>query len=239
MNNSIPKKCENCSNNLCASKVPMFSGLSDVELHRIIRLTGHKSYKKGETLFLEGEASETLYILNEGQIKLSKITKDGKEQILHILTPGDFFGELSLFGTNRICNFSSFAVSDTRICILTKNHMDSILRENPDIALKILSTVSDRLAETENLAQNLATKDVEARIAYILLEFCDKYGTEKDGEIHIRVPINREEMANYAGVTRETMSRKLKKLETEGILAFQGSKVIIVKDHQTLISMTG
>ncbi len=217
----------------------MFSGLSDVELHKIVKLTGHKNYKKGETISLEGDVSETLFILNEGQVKLSKITKDGKEQILHILTSGDFFGELNLFGNNRTCNFSSFAVLDTKICTLTKNRMDTILRENPDISLKILATVSDRLAETENLAQNLATKDVEARIAYILLEFSEKYGTEKDGDIHVRIPISREEMANYAGVTRETMSRKLKKLEAAGILAFQGSKVIIIKDNHTLISMTG
>lgn len=239
MNNSSTDKCERCSSNLCARKVPMFSGLSDVELHGIISLTSHKSYKKGEILFLEGDLSETLSILNEGLVKLSKITKDGKEQILHILTPGDFFGELNIFGKNRICNFSSFAISDTKICTLTKKQMDNIMRDNPDIALKILSTVSDRLAETENLAQNLATKDVEARIAYILIEFCEKYGNKKDGNFHVRIPINREEMANYAGVTRETMSRKLKKLEAEGILSFQGSKIIIIKDVQTLISLIG
>lgn len=217
----------------------MFSGLSVSELGKIVRMTGHKSFKKGETLFLEGDVSETLYILNEGRVKLSKITKDGKEQILHILSAGDFFGELNLFGKKRICNFSSFAVVDTKICTLTKKQMDNILKENPDIAIKILSSVTDRLGETENLAQNLATKDIEARIAFILLEFAQKYGTEKDGDIYVRVPINREEMANYAGVTRETMSRKLKKLEARDVLAFQGSRVIIIKDNQSLITMVG
>lgn len=239
MNNLGQKKCTNCSNNLCAGKVAIFSSLAVPELERIVNLTGNKSLKKGETLFLEGDISETLYILNEGRMKLSKITKEGKEQILHILSAGDFFGELNLFGKKHLSNFSAFAVADTKICTLTKNQMDSILKENPDIAIKILSGVTDRLGETENLAQNLATKDIEARIAFILLEFSRKYGDEKDGDIYVKVPINREEMANYAGVTRETMSRKLKKLETMNIIAFDGSRVIIIKDNESLLSLAG
>ena len=75
MNYSSPEKCERCSSNLCAGKVAMFSGLSVSELGKIVRMTGYKSFKKGKTLFLEGDVSETLYILNEVRVKLSKITK--------------------------------------------------------------------------------------------------------------------------------------------------------------------
>ena len=215
----------------------MFSSLSDGDLRTIITLTSHRDYKKGETLFLEGNESDTLYILNEGLIKLSKITKDGKEQILRLLSSGDFFGELNLFGKSRTSNFTAVSIADTKICMLTKRRLDLILKENPEIALEILATLSDRLAETENLAQNLATQDVEARIAYVLLEFREKYGTEMNGTLQVKLPVTREEMANYAGITRETMSRKLKTLEAKGVLSFQNPRLVTIRDEGFLRSL--
>ena len=232
-----PSACDRCTHNLCARKVPMFSSLSDSDLRKIIVLTGHRDLGKGEVLFLEGSSSDTLYILNEGQVKLSKITKDAKEQILRILSTGDFFGELNLFGKKNTTNFTAASISDTKICTLTKWRLDLILKENPEIALEILAALADRLAETENLAQNLATQDVEARIAHILLEFSEKYGSELNGAIHFKIPITREEMANYAGITRETMSRKLKNLEAEGILSFQSPRLITIEDEDSLRSL--
>lgn len=232
-----PSACDRCTHNLCARKVTIFASLSDSDLRKIIMLTNHRDFEKGEVLFLEGSSSDTLYILNEGQVKLSKITKDGKEQILRILSPGDFFGELSLFGNRNTTNFAAVSISDTRICTLTKRRLDVILKEKPEIALEILATLADRLAETENLAQNLATQDVEARIAYILLEFSEKYGTAVNGTLHFKIPITREEMANYAGITRETMSRKLRMLEAKGILSFQGPRLITIRNEGFLRSL--
>ena len=83
--------CENCSHSLCAKKVPIFSFLSEDELIKIIDMTGHKFYKKGEMLCSQGEKSDTLFIINEGGVKLSKLTKEGKEQIVHILSKWRFF----------------------------------------------------------------------------------------------------------------------------------------------------
>jgi CRP-like cAMP-binding protein len=226
--------CGMCTHKLCAKKVPIFSFLSDDELKKIVEKTGHKDYKKGETLCLEGEKSDTLFIINEGQVKLSKITKEGKEQILHILSSGDFFGELNLFSDNQAYNFSAYAISDLKICTLTKKDMDEIIMKNPEISLKILSEVTRRLAETENLAHNLATNDAEVRIAYMILEFGEKYGVPDKEGIKIKLPINREEMANYVGVTRETISRKLSKFEDLGIIKLVGNKVLIIKDEKAL-----
>jgi len=226
--------CDRCRHNLCAAKVPIFSFLSDAELRKIIAMTGHKAYKKGEIICSEGHSSDTLFILNEGQVKLSKITKEGKEQIVHILTSGDFFGEMNLFGGSKSYNFSAYAISDVKICTLTKKDMDKILLDNPEISLKLLREVTRRLAETENLAQNLATNDAEVRVAYMLLEFSEKYGLKSSEGIEIKLPVNREEMANYSGVTRETISRKLAGFEQEGFIELIGNKVIIIKDEEAL-----
>lgn len=231
--------CGRCIHKLCARKVPIFSALSEEELRKIVDMTGHKNYKKGEVLCHEGEVSDTLFIINEGQVKLSKMTKDGKEQIVHILSSGDFFGELNLFSENETYNFDAYAISDVKICTLTKSDMNEIIMSNPKISLKILKEVTRRLAETENLAQNLATNDAEVRIAYMLMEFSEKYGVKSQEGVKIKLPVNREEMANYCGVTRETISRKLKRFEEVKIIELVGNKMLIIKDEEALREYIG
>ncbi|MGV8980375.1 Crp/Fnr family transcriptional regulator [Clostridium sp.] len=228
--------CNSCNHTLCAKKVPIFSFLSDEELKKIVDMTGHKSYKKGDLLCSEGGKSDTLFIINEGAIKISKLTKDGKEQIIHILTNGDFFGELSLFNNNETFNFDVYAISNLKVCTLTKQNMDEILLNNPAISLKLLQVITKRLTETENLAQNLATNDAEIRIAYMLLEFAEKYGVSTKQGLQVKLPINREDMASYVGVTRETISRKLSIFEELGIISHNGNKIIIIKQIDVLKS---
>jgi len=228
--------CENCTHSLCAKKVPIFSFLSDDELRKVVDMTGHKIYKKGDILCSLGSKSDTLFIINEGQVKISKLTKEGKQQIVHIFTSGDFFGELSLFSNDEIYNFDAYAISNVKICTLTKHDMDRIIMSNPKISLKLLQVISKRLTQTENLAQNLATNDVEIRIAFMLLEFGEKYGITVSQGLQINLPINREEMANYVGVTRETISRKLSIFEELGIISLKGNKVLIIKQIDILRS---
>lgn len=228
--------CEICNHTLCAKKVPIFSFLSNDELRKIINMTGHKSYKKGDILCREGEKSDSLFIINEGKVKLSKLTKEGKEQIVHIFTSGDFFGELNLFSSDERYNFDVYAISDVKICTLSKEDMNKIILSNPEISLKLLEVITKRLTQTENLAQKLATNDAEIRIAYMLLEFAEKYGAATEDGLQINLPINREEMANYTGVTRETISRKLSNFDELGIISLKGNKVLFIKQLDILKS---
>ena len=230
--------CSTCSHHQtkdpCPKKVPIFNFLSDQEIIKIARMTTHKEFKKGQALVHEGEKSDKLFIINKGQVKLSKFTVNGKEQILNIMTCGDFFGELHLFNNDEVNNFSVYAIEDTEICMLTKDDIDVIMEANSEIALKLLKAVTKRLVHTENLAQNLATKDPEVRIIQMILEFCEKFGTKKDQGILIDLPISREEIASYVGVTRETISRKLSKFEGIGLISLSGNKQLFVRDQVVL-----
>ena len=101
---------------------------------------------------------------------------------------------------------------------------------SPEIGIKLLESVGNRLASAESLVQNLATNDVDSRVAYLIHELSEKYGMMKQGKLTIKLPISREEMANYIGVTRETISRKLKKFEDEELIQLVGTKTIIIRD---------
>ncbi|SMF90760.1 CRP/FNR family transcriptional regulator, anaerobic regulatory protein [Paenibacillus uliginis N3/975] len=218
----------------CPKKVPIFKELSDEEILKVAKMTKHIHFKKGQALLHEGEKSDKLFIVNKGQVKVSKFTVNGKEQILYILTTGEFFGELHLFNHDEVNNFSVYAIEDTVICLLTKDDIDRIMEANPEIALKLLRAVTKRLAHIENLAQNLATNDAEVRIVQMILEFCQKFGMKKNEGILIELPITREEVASYVGVARETVSRKFSKFEDLGLITLSGNKQIFVKNQLAL-----
>lgn len=233
MNTHCKNCCNNCRGELCASKVPIFENLNNEELAEIVKTIDHKEYTKGNIVFTEGNVANTLYFINEGKIKLYKYTKDGKEQILHILSEGDFFGELELIKPSKY-GFNSKAIVDSKICTLTKDEMRKIMMRNPEIGIKVLETVGERLSKVESLVQNLATNDVDSRMAYLLIDLKEKYGALINDNISIKLPLSREEMANYIGVTRETISRKLKKFEDEELIKIAGTKSIVILDEEGL-----
>lgn len=219
--------CRKCKGRYCANKVSIFSVLQEQQLKEITDKIVRKKYKKGQIIFFEGDVSDILYVINSGKIKVSKYTKEGKEQILYILSEGDFVGDMSLLKRDEY-KFTAEALEDTNMCELTKDNFDEIVRSNPEIALKILQVVYDRIVKLENLVQNLSTKDIEARIAGLLLSFIKDFGQPNGKYIELELPLSREDIANYIGVTRETISRKLSSMQDEGIIKLVGNKKIII-----------
>lgn len=226
--------CISCRKGSCVTNVPIFNNLDYDQLLNISQIMESVSYDKGNMIFTEGNNGDTLYFIYEGKIKLYKYTKDGKEQILHILSNGDFFGELNLL-KNSAYNFNAKTITDCKVCTLTNEQFKNIIIERPEISIKVLEVIAERLSNMEELIQNLATNDIDSRVAYLLSELCENYGVKDNGNtILIELPISREDMANYIGISRETMSRKLKKFEEEGIINLIGAKKIIVIDKEIL-----
>ena len=225
--------CENCRKDVCAKKVPIFSTLDSCELSEIVDRIIHKEYKKKELIFSEGNKANTLYFVNEGKIKIYKYTKDGKEQILYLLSEGEFFGELNILKESKY-GFNAEAIEDCKICTLSKDDLKDLLIKKPIISIKMLEALTERITSVENLVQNIATNDVNSKIAYLLVSLADKYGIENAGCIIINLPMNREDMANYIGITRETLSRKLKKFEEDGLIQIVGTKKIVILNKTEL-----
>jgi len=229
--------CATCTGKYCAKKAPIFRTLENEQLGEIMSLILRRRYKKGQMLFFEGDVSDKFYIINHGKIKVFKYTKEGKEQILYVLSEGDFIGDLSLLKKGKF-DFNAEALEDVSACILTKDDFDKIVKKVPEISLRILENIHDRLVSLENLVQTLSTKDIEARIAGLLLRFGSEYGIALGKTVEIDMPLSREEMANYIGITRETMSRKLSLMEEEGMIELVGNKKIIIKDTEMLQDLT-
>lgn len=225
--------CKKCKGRYCASKASIFSILEEPQLKEITGKINRRTYKKGEIIFFEGDISDKLYVINSGKVKVFKYTKEGKEQILYIVSSGDFLGDLSLLKKDEF-KFNAEALEDVSICQLTKDDFDAVVRENPEIALKILEVLYERIFKLENLVQSLSTKDIETRISGLLLGLIKDFGEPQGNIIKLELPLSREDMANYIGVTRETISRKLNSMQEEGIITLQGNKTIILNDLEYL-----
>jgi CRP/FNR family transcriptional regulator len=236
MNSNIVCECEKCSGNYCAKKVAIFSTLQDEQIIEIANMVIHKKYKKGQVIFFEGDIADKLYIVNKGKVKIFRYTKEGREQILHILTDGDSIGDLSLLKKGKM-DFNGETLEDTAMCTLTKKAFDEIIAKNPEIMLKILEVVHDRIVNLENLIQRLSTKDVEARVAGVLLSLIRDFGKESNEGIILELPLSREEIGNYSGITRETVSRTLTSMQDSGVIELVGNKKIIVKNIEYLKTM--
>ena len=235
-NNSCGNGCCHCSHQYCAKKVSIFASLSDEELIQITSLVAQIQFSKGDLIFSEGQPFDKLYIINGGSMKVFKYNKEGKEQILYILNQGEFLGDLSLF-KKGVLPFSAIALEDITLCTIHKNDFDHIIKNNPSISLKVLEYAHDRIFELENLIQTVTTKDIETRLASLLLNLSRTFGEpykDDPNQIYIHLTMSREDMANFIGVTRETISRKLSYFQSQNTIEVIGNRAILIKSLDTL-----
>jgi CRP-like cAMP-binding protein len=227
--------CSYHSHQPCARKVPIFASLNDEELQKVVSLIIQKKYPKGSLICREGEPLENLLLINRGKVKIYRNSAEGKEQILYILAEGDFFGERNLLLKQKLAEYNAVTMEETMVCMITRQDCHQLLLQHPAIGLKIMEELCERIDKLENLLSSISPRDTDNRICLMLLEFCRKYGkAQPDGGVIIDLPLNREEMANYIGVTRETVSRKLNALKEAGIIDFIGNKKIRVTNEQAL-----
>lgn len=233
-----PQNCKHCGRSLCIHRVPLFSSLSEENLLQIADLIQHKSFEKGELLISEGGSMESLIIIHQGRVKAFRYTSAGREQILYLFSEGDFFGEQYLFSNLR-ATYNVEALSPVKICLLTKSQLHKVLLTHPHVAIKLISELGKRIAQMENAFQSMGIRDVDARVATLLLDFAEKFGVDAPGGPLIILPISREGMANYLGIARETLSRKLSKFEDDGLIQSVDLKTIQVRDRDSLGDLAG
>lgn len=225
----------NCSNPKCTAKAPIFSALGKEELQKVYALIVRQVFKKGDIIIQHGSVPGKFMIVKKGKIKMISLNAEGREQILYILNTGDFFGEHNLL-RDRAASYCVQAMDDTIICSIGKADFEQLMLRYPNIAVKVMEGLCDRLEHMESLVKTISPKDVNLRITMLLLDLSFRYGLEQHGCVLIDVPMTREEMANYIGVARETLIRKLSSLKEEGVIDLIGHKKIKINDIRRLES---
>jgi CRP/FNR family transcriptional regulator, anaerobic regulatory protein len=222
--------CEANHQGDCIKKVPIFSNLTMEEMVEISMTTTQREYKKGESIYLEGEPSENLFVIHKGKVKISKLSEEGKEQIIRILHEGDFMGELSLFTQSPFMN-NAEALETTSVCIVNGKELSRLIEKNPSISLKIMKELSSRLENTERLIESIGLGNVEQRVAEILLKMSDDTGV-------VNLSISKRDLAAHIGMSQETLSRKLSSFQEEGWIRQEGQRKIIIINKASLDSIS-
>jgi len=167
-----------------------------------------------------------MFFCNGGSVKITRLSKKGREVILAILSDGDFFGEMSLLdGEFRSANV--VALDDTEVLTLNRNDFLLVLKNYPQIAIRLLKEMAHRLRKSDRQIASLSLSDAEKRIAMCILRIADEKGVIKKGQVSIpKMPIQ-QDIANMSGTSRETVSRALKLLVKEGFVQRNGKELII------------
>lgn len=212
--------------------VPLFEDFSDDELEKLLVICKEKSYPKDSVIFQKEDPGNFFFLICSGRVKVIIETEEGKEGILAILYPTEFFGEMSLLdGEPR--SATVVALEETKVVIIERNEFLNLLYKHPELALKILKTLSLRLRKANRQIETLMFLDASGRIARLLIDIAKDRGKKVDEGVLIDLEFTRQELGNLIGVSRETTIRILKSLEDEGILSIERNHIII-KDIKEL-----
>ncbi|MFQ5699595.1 MAG: Crp/Fnr family transcriptional regulator [Myxococcota bacterium] len=207
-------------------RIPLFHRLPDPVLAEICELLIERKFPKNATIFEEGASGEYMYLIQSGQVKVTKMSEDGREKIVEMFEDGDFFGEMALMERAP----RSAAVKTTRpsvLLALSRSAFLSLMRENPELPLEIIRELSHRLRETTSEVRALLFERVEERTRGVLRRLAT-VDPDAPGR-RITPPITHQELAERVGTSRETVTRVLKELRESGWLEQDGKRYRVLE----------
>lgn len=208
---------------------PLFAGLPSMHIARIVGIGWVKSLEPGERLFSEGEASRGLYVVQTGNVRLFRLNPRGDEQVVRIANAGESFAEESLFAPARYC-LNASAVKSTRVVVLPKNEFLSILRNCPELLMRLTHSLSNHFCEMISLLDDLRLKSARVRLENWLLQHCGNARSNQPQTVLLSIP--KKVVASELGMASETFSRVLAQLQTEHLVSIHGRSVVLLSPRQ-------
>lgn len=211
---------------MLVKRVPLFSQLAEDDLEKIRILCVTQHYVKDQIILIEEEAGNTLFLIQKGRVKVSRISDDGREVILSILEPGDFFGELSLID-GKARSASVTAIEDSEVLMLRRGDFLGLLSDYPQISISLMKELAGRIRKSDTQIKSLSLQDAMGRVASSLIMLAEDHGRLRKNEVVIpKIPLQ-QDLANMAGTSRETISRVFRYLEDEQLILRSGRKITI------------
>ncbi len=191
------------------SETGIFRDLGPRDMAEIERMTAMTTCKRGRVFYTPGETGEALFVLKRGRVNLYRITPDGKKLIVAAIGPGTVFGEMSLVGQGMHDTFAE-AADECTLCVMSRSDLEHLLTSKPQVALRFLELLANRLSDVEARLETVAFKGVPARLAAELLRHAGA-GDRVDGVSH-------QDLADAVGAYRETVTRVLNDFRRDGLI---------------------
>jgi CRP-like cAMP-binding protein len=200
--------------------VPYFANLDASALEAVSRVAMPHHYGRGTVIFLEGDPCAGLFIMDEGRVKLYKLSLEGREQVVKLVDAGEFFNEVAVLdgGPNPV---SAMALRETRAWVVDRETLVRLLAQYPALALAVIETLASHARHLVSLVEDLSLRTVRARLAKLLL-------TRAEAVEEAPRRVTQQQMAAQLGTVREMVSRGLRELEEEGLIRFDRHRIFIV-----------
>jgi CRP/FNR family transcriptional regulator, polysaccharide utilization system transcription regulator len=213
-------KCEQCI-------VRQFSSLKALTKDELLRMADCKtSYiiKKGEPIFEEGEMTNGIYCVKDGVCKMTKLSANGKDQIVKLVKAGELLGQRSMI-SEEPANLSAVALEDMEVCFVPKSEILNFFNHNNQFSMNVMKTICGDLKEADDHMVSMAQKSVKERLAETLIYLEETFGINEDGSLHIQ--LSREELAGMIGTATESCIRLLSEFNKNGLVDLSGKKITI------------
>lgn len=216
----MSSRCEQC----IVRNLNGLKALTKEELVRISNCKTSKFVKKGDMIFDEGETLNGVYCVRDGVCKVSKLSENGKSQIIKLLKKGDILGQRSLIN-EETTNLSAIAVKDMELCFIPKQEILNDLHNNTNFSFELIKQMATNLKDTDNMMVDMAQKSVKQRLAETLVYIHDNFGVDEEGMLS--VVLSREEYSDIVGTATESAIRILSQFKKDGLISVQGKKLKI------------
>lgn len=218
-------KCEQCI-------VREFSSLKALNKEELLKLADCKStytIKKGEPIFEEGETINGIYCIKDGVCKLTKLSANGKDQIVKLVKSGELLGQRSMI-SDEAANLSAVALEDMQVCFVPKKEVLDFFNGNNQFSMNVMKTICGDLKEADDHMVSMAQKSVKERLAETILFLDDNFGRNEDGTL--KVQLSREELAGMIGTATESCIRLLSEFNKNNYIELIGKKIKIVDKNK-------
>ncbi|QZK90773.1 Crp/Fnr family transcriptional regulator [Flavobacterium sp. CHNK8] len=214
-------KCEQCI-------VREFSSLKALTKQELVQLSDCKTshiVKKGEIIFKEGDTVNGIYCIKDGVCKLIKLSANGKDHIVKLVTKGELLGQRSMISEEPV-NLSAVALDDMQVCFIPKSEVMGYFDKNNKFSMNVMKTICGDLKEADDQMVNLAQKTVKERLAETLLYLHDTFGTNEDASL--KVQLSRDDLASMIGTATESCIRLLSDFKKLGLIELSGKKIVLL-----------
>ncbi len=201
---------------LCPHKTP---GMENTHIPSV--------YQKDDYIYFPQDASEQIYMISNGRVKIGTYTPDKKEVVKAILAKGEIFGELALAGEEVRTDFAQAMDNDTRICVMSINDLKDLMKDNQELSFKILRIVGWRLRKMERKIESLVFKDARTRIVEFLKDTANERGQKVGFEMMIKNHLTHKDIASLTGTSRQTVTTVMNELREKNLINFDRRRILI------------
>ncbi|WGD34254.1 Crp/Fnr family transcriptional regulator [Olleya sp. YS] len=222
-------KCEQCI-------VRQFNSLKTLTREELMRVSACKTgkvVKKGDIIFEEGDTLNGIYCVRDGVCKMSKLSENGKDQVVKLVVKGGMMGQRSLV-SGETANLSAVAINDMQICFIPKQEILNDLQKNSNFSMDVLKKMAQDLRDADDTVVDMAQKTVKQRMAETLIYISKKFGQDANGFLNLT--LSREDYASIVGTATESAIRILSLFKKEGLISTSGKKIKI-EDEASLLKI--